>query len=876
MRKTLLILVFSILFLSLYFTSSVHAVSNNYSKLSIESISNLKIHDDYQAFPLGNILFENVPFYIYEGNNNFLATQNVACVTCPSDATLRNLNISNPRTIWLLVNSSDSFTRFNNANFGSVYFNFSDTTTFRYDFIIGGNVREWLQSNKYGLTINTVSSMNSYEIWRGHRPQPNFDYPVVTDLLKIELPTIYQTKYLQSIKFSDESLSRVTSFNPLDPGLIIKGVTVESSIASPVINVNVSSNWSDENGWVPLDREVRVVVEVKDSVNSPVKNKNLDVSLVRGTGYLSANSVTTDDFGKASFVFTPGALGELQIKVSDGTYSSTLTHNVYRPKILIIPGHGASYNGESILKGAEVGEWEWFTNVAKKSWDSTIAMLEESGLVKGSTYDIAFYNWTRSIKPTPAVDARDRFVIPKINSLLHDMPSGQKVNILAHSFGGLVTRTLVEESNQASKVNRIMTFGTPHKGSSDAYFAWEGGVGAPSGDAFYRGSIFGLTNLMQFTGGLDSKAQTVRLMIPSVGELLPVYNNYLFSSTNLVFIQPNQYIKAKNYLLESAINISDFKTRLVDFDIAYNNVVSGHKNTINTIHVKPHNKPNEWEDGKPTGEIYHDLGDNTVSLAYAALGSDYDLFQESTHGDLPDSGILHTVNKFKLGDIRLPNGSVVPKRFVGLLVKSPAYVELYSVAGELISNSYDLQDNEHSFVYAEDIPDGLYEVRLTGTGNGEYSLFVNHADENVYQEIDFNSVINNGEQHSYYIYIGKEPTDSLQRFNKTTFDTLPGALVMRNKKPIFEFKLKIPEGKNYSYPELQTVVINGSELPFNTTDMKKQKTVSIQVSVSELVDVLDLTQKRQMVSIILPGKVEGLYAEGEILIPPGMLRNITE
>lgn len=57
---------------------------------------------------------------------------------------------------------------------------------------------------------------------------------------------------------------------------------------------------------------------------------------------------------------------------------------------------------------------------------------------------------------------------------------GETVDIVAHSFGGLVARYYIQNLGGENRVRQLITMGTPHRGSADTfvtlYDGWGGGV----------------------------------------------------------------------------------------------------------------------------------------------------------------------------------------------------------------------------------------------------------------------------------------------------------------------------------------------------------------------------------------------------------------
>lgn len=79
------------------------------------------------------------------------------------------------------------------------------------------------------------------------------------------------------------------------------------------------------------------------------------------------------------------------------------------------------------------------------------------------------YDFTKSIAITGAWlnNYLDNEVIP--------YNQGHKIDVVAHSMGGLVARYCIEKvTGCEQKINKVVTAGTPHKGAVDDYLFWEG------------------------------------------------------------------------------------------------------------------------------------------------------------------------------------------------------------------------------------------------------------------------------------------------------------------------------------------------------------------------------------------------------------------
>jgi triacylglycerol lipase len=71
-----------------------------------------------------------------------------------------------------------------------------------------------------------------------------------------------------------------------------------------------------------------------------------------------------------------------------------------------------------------------------------------------------------------SVPERAKILVDKINALPHD-----KVDIIAHSLGGLDARYAISKLGLDKKVRALVTVGTPHRGTPLANFASQGPLG---------------------------------------------------------------------------------------------------------------------------------------------------------------------------------------------------------------------------------------------------------------------------------------------------------------------------------------------------------------------------------------------------------------
>ncbi|KKQ83078.1 MAG: hypothetical protein UT07_C0010G0002 [Parcubacteria group bacterium GW2011_GWB1_38_8] len=195
--------------------------------------------------------------------------------------------------------------------------------------------------------------------------------------------------------------------------------------------------------------------------------------------------------------------------------------------VILVPGIMGSWNSDVILSN-KTGQGTWNFFPLDHTWDNMISALVDAGYVIDETLFIAFYDW-RQNNINSAID----YLIPTIDKALLNSPTG-KVDIVAHSMGGLVARSYIQSHNYRDDVDQFMMIGTPSYGSSDVYTIWEGGFVPKNweiGTRFLINGIIDILNVKDIT--IDDEYDTVHKYIPSIHELLPTYDFLSDSNDNV-------------------------------------------------------------------------------------------------------------------------------------------------------------------------------------------------------------------------------------------------------------------------------------------------------------------------------------------------------
>ena len=173
-----------------------------------------------------------------------------------------------------------------------------------------------------------------------------------------------------------------------------------------------------------------------------------------------------------------------------------------------------------ISKGVDRSElqlhgWE------KVGWKALYAELEKEGF---RVADVP-WDWRMSIDPNSASNAIDTYLIPAIEDLKAAAGGVDKVNIAAHSLGGLLVRAYIQSNKYKNDIEKFVMMGTPNRGGSLIYYIWEGGDIIDSGFLIRTGSI---ANLKDAQGGTSwsrmtrkERVEFIQKEVPSALEVMP-------------------------------------------------------------------------------------------------------------------------------------------------------------------------------------------------------------------------------------------------------------------------------------------------------------------------------------------------------------------
>lgn len=387
-----------------------------------------------------------------------------------------------------------------------------------------------------------------------------------------------------------------------------------------------------------------------------------------------------------------------------------------KPLVIFIPGMFASWNYEALMHGKDVENEKWKIPQFIDIYDEFIKSLESVGYELNENLWVYNYDWRKSV----INNGRDltKFVSEKV---LAGKPNDVKVTLVGHSMGGLVARAAVDQS-LATRISKIVTFGTPHFGAAISYPVWEG---ADFSDFSGLQSVLLRSYLRVNSIFFDNDILAIHSLVPSIQNLLPA-RNFLKNKKGVDI--PLANMVWKNNVTQ------ELNSRLIFQKGLLHTFAGNNKNTVAGYWVdtaKGKTQYRQWLDGKPFSIIYSIEGDGTVMSSDAVIPGAAGIYklEQTDHGEtitkkqplnslLELLGVSHTdrieKNKYKLYDKALV-----------LMAGSPISFNLKTPSADIILPEEDL-------ILVNDPEPGEYEVRLNTIAAGTYTFYfgrINKSDE---------------------------------------------------------------------------------------------------------------------------------------------------
>jgi len=425
-----------------------------------------------------------------------------------------------------------------------------------------------------------------------------------------------------------------------------------------------------------------------------------------------------------------------KIQGNINTSSYAIRKNFHDP-VIIIPGIMGSWEKDGV----------WQIDPIFHTYDNLYAEFAANGYIPEEDLFTFPYEWRDS-----NVDSAKKLK-EKIDAIKREI-HWPKVDIVAHSMGGLLAREYIESNYYENDVDQLITIGTPHLGAPKDYVTWEAGEFL----GFWRLTFKRIFTLEAFENGFFSVFQYIHERpISSVQELLPVYN-YLYDAENNYALResyPNNY--PRNEFLE---NLNNEENLWPLEEVEFTKVVGKQDDSVSTIsgyNVIRGGDFGLWEHGYPEyfdllllkkkGFRYSD-GDQTVPL-YSAESSnipaDYTIYLTSEHNALPTDAqkdILETLTGIR-PNTEVNHGLIHDILFVA--VYSPIDIQIESPSREKVGKNFETGeelneiegayysgfDTNTEFITIPNPQDGEYKIITQGTEEGgDYTIEVAKITEN--------------------------------------------------------------------------------------------------------------------------------------------------
>lgn len=400
--------------------------------------------------------------------------------------------------------------------------------------------------------------------------------------------------------------------------------------------------------------------------------------------------------------------------------------------VIIIPG---------IMGSAEVSG-EWKIDPIAHTYDNLIESLARNGYTKDKSLFEFPYDWRKENSTTAD------FLEAKIMAV-KNQTKVSKVDLVAHSMGGLIARSYIERANgESDNVDQLVTLGTPHHGAPQAYLYWEAGEG-----------FFNIKEKIikhHFTqeaehNGYDNLYAYIRAEVPSIAELLPDYSYLVEASDQSNRNYPDNY--PRNVFLEE-LNKAQNKEKLNR--VEFINIIGDTKDnqgTISGLRLKDSEVDGKWENGMPENfynnstdrGLYRSDGDMTVPLSSVSdIESDETITVKASHNDLPTAAQCEVVRELT-GEEDCDYTTVFNVTNIFLInVFSPVDIQVVAPDGKRVGKDfstgeifneidgayYSGYDTDSEVIAVPNPEDGKYKILTKGTGNGDYRIETSKIIEN--------------------------------------------------------------------------------------------------------------------------------------------------
>lgn len=466
---------------------------------------------------------------------------------------------------------------------------------------------------------------------------------------------------------------------------------------------------------------------------------------------------------------------------------------INRYPVIFVPGFGASINLRYLTKlpkeSVSQEGWQFFKSLTPAYFD-WLDRLKANHI----PYKIAYYDWR-----LPAEKAAELYLKPVIEEAKAEFHS-PKVNLIAHSFGGIVSRAYIQGLAYTQDVDWLVELGSPNWGAVKAYGVWQAAELPSDWQAVgHLLRFYAYMDALSKPTSLASNLEIVHQYFPSVRDLLPVYPA-IFQSGQAVFLEemhwPNLWLNSLNQAWEKTAALP--KVLLVG---------SKSESTLARLQVEKYDRGNYWLDGKPSATQPDSwaAGDGTVPWQSLVLPRAETWEILGTHAELPLVAADQVIRKLYPGQFYQVPSSPAKKisGYLNFLFDCPVQAEITTPEKKKItypaglsekSFTYDMDGSEEMIWISAPRQAGDYLVRITALAKTTVRSWVEQESIQVVE-------LNSGETVTYkYRLSEKEARPRIVREDEPP--AIPSSSVARLEKT------SVPEVSKAYLPEASPVPIN--------------------------------------------------------------------
>lgn len=301
------------------------------------------------------------------------------------------------------------------------------------------------------------------------------------------------------------------------------------------------------------------------------------------------------------------------------TLTPTPTPNISR-KVVVIPGFAASWNLDAFANcKTESIQGPWVLHPGEKNiYPSLYNSLTNAGYTPIPFY----YDWRQPL------GSQNSNLAEFINA---NTSPNETVDIVGHSFGGLVGRAYLTDHPINSRVNKYLSAGSPHNGVVQTYPAWTAGEIINS-DFKYKANLEFILLLCKLRYRVNT-LEAIHRYMPSIQDMLPTFPYLRDSKSN----------QLKPLGLMQTINswLSSHPFPPTNTSLTIGTLTGTGQQTLASLVTKNPSKNDiqngKWVDGKVIKHEFSANGDGTVLASSSQLNNADNRIISGSHTSIIDS-----------------------------------------------------------------------------------------------------------------------------------------------------------------------------------------------------------------------------------------------